>query len=359
MLFICFLRRCALQRLKASKEGTKDAATLGGKEALATSATADDIEVEVDGGVGGMGNACGSDAVGSELKEDERLFKMRENDVKVVKVVVATESFEPAALKAERNAALAAPPFAPSGGGMSHVSDGTLAGGMATEGLDGIDPAVKGEGAADTAMALTPAAHAFVKALRAGLGLKTALTPREDRSAADSSFDAAVEKELRTLFQRCDTDSSKSLGRCEFTRALSILSLDRHLQMYGGGSQGVVGGMEQLFCDLHNSSEAGGINEDQFVCLFRKLSQAEQGRKPTPPPRRRGQKWAGQTGKSSFDMYEERQRHEYKDEMALALERANDPCVGLRDTKKRASSMESVTAKEEDERVTSTFAASS
>jgi len=337
IFFICYLRG----RKTPKNATTADATKVANASVAASSDATDDDEGEVAGGFGGGGDAYGSDAVGSALKEDERRSSVRENDVRMA----VAESFEvesmasknepyPVKTDDDGDATPKNKPYPVStdeDGDANAMTDGKVVAAKDLDSIDAVDTCVdEGGVAAETpmgedetsAVAPSPSADAFVKALRAGLGLDTALTPREGRSAADLSFDTAVEMELRTLFQRCDTDSSHTMGRAEFTRALRILNLDKHLQKYGG-DHGVVGGMEQLFRDLQTSSEADSINEEQFVMLFRKLFEAQQAPKPEPPPRRRAP--AKLEGKSSFEMYEEREQHEYEDEMALALERANNP----------------------------------
>lgn len=327
LFVVCTTRTIRFECRKTCEDvSAEDATNLGDK---GTAATMDDVEGEVDGGFmeGGSGDAYGSDAVCSALVNDERLSPVRENDVRVV---VATESVEvePMALQDEPQAALAPAPAADKGGAANCLTkDGVAAaeelypintaGQRVDEDWVTIATAV-GEEPSATDMALSPTDDAFLKALRAGLGL----------SEADSAFDTAVEMELRTLFQRCDTDSSQTMGRAEFTRALRILNLSHHLEMYGG-DHGVVGGMEQLFRDLQTSTESNSITDEQFVALFRKLIEAEQARMPVPPPRRSAPKL---DGKSSLEMYEDRQRHQYEEEMALALKRVASS-AGVLDTK--------------------------
>jgi len=237
---------------------------------------ADDVEAEVDGGIGGEGEAYGSEAVGcaasADLKGDERLapadvivFTMdpckvdamaRENSCKPE----AAQTLALAATEAktvdppddittlERAASLISGSGAVLWGSMTSAIgsatgvctgsdalettktiDNATDGEKGLEGEEGLEPTSTGDARSKVAKESKPdqAADAFVKALRAGLGLDLALTPREGRSV---SFNV-VEMELRTLFQRCDTDGSNTMGRAEYTRALRILNLDKHLEI--------------------------------------------------------------------------------------------------------------------------------
>lgn len=161
----------------------------------------------------------------------------------------------------------------------------------------------------------------FVAALRGALGIDAAA--QEAMHGGAFGFDAAVEAELRGLFKRCDTDRSGTMGRAEFSKALQILNLDQHLMQYGN-DHGLVHGMEVLYGDLDASGD-GLVDEQEFVDLFRRLSEKEQQSHP-PPPARRGTVRAnssssdGGTAKSSLEAYEEAHHVKYDSEMTHAKE---------------------------------------
>lgn len=110
--------------------------------------------------------------------------------------------------------------------------------------------------------AVTGGASTFTAALRSALGVDGGAHDAAVSTASSGTFDAAVEEELRALFRRCDRDKNGIMGRAEFSRALQILKLEKHLGLIGKSS-GLLGGIEKLFSDL--ASGGNGVDEEHFV----------------------------------------------------------------------------------------------
>jgi len=198
------------------------------------------------------------------------------------------------------------------------------------------EPPSEVEGSPAVALQATPEPaetpqNNFTAALRGALGLM-----------ASPQFDNDVESKLRNLFHLCDKDRSNTLGRGEFTHALQLLRLDRHLDLYGDG-HGLVAGMGCLFNDLcrENDEGRGEIDEESFLTLFRRLHEAEEKKLPArrrQSPRSRWKKvgiavQVNQTvlHKSSLERYEEAQFSGFDTELDAAKELASKPEMDMAD----------------------------
>jgi len=159
----------------------------------------------------------------------------------------------------------------------------------------------------------------FVRGLRDALGLHNV--------SRANCFDGAVESKLRTLFQRCDTDRSGTLGRAEFSRALSILNLERHIRNYGE-EHGLIHGIHQLFTDL-DEEDQGGISEAAFVSLFKRLYDDEE--KKWAVARHSKSSKANYRAGSSLEQFEREQRRVFQDEMTGALDRLKSPDEAIKE----------------------------
>jgi hypothetical protein len=83
---------------------------------------------------------------------------------------------------------------------------------------------------------------------------------------------SSVDSKMRALFQKCDSGGSGKLGLTGFTKALSGLRLEKHLEDYAGANTGVLEGTRKLFEDL-DSDHDGLIDEAMFLTLFKKLDE--------------------------------------------------------------------------------------
>jgi len=161
----------------------------------------------------------------------------------------------------------------------------------------------------------------FVAALRDALGIEEEASEEgAQRSEFAFGFDVAVETALKSLFLKCDTDHSGELGRAEFNHAMQALDLDNHLMLYGG-DHGMVHGMQKLFVDL-DTRGAGRLREEEFVALFKKLSEVEP-KAIEPSLSRRGKET-----KSSLELHQEAQSGKLKRELSHVKHTLEEPLAG-------------------------------
>lgn len=100
-------------------------------------------------------------------------------------------------------------------------------------------------------------------------------TPDKAAAAASAGedVDAAIEEELRCLFEHYDTNNSGEMGRASFAFAIDALHLERHLRVVGGG-HGMTRGRDRLFRAL--AAKGGNprrILADAFITLFATLDE--------------------------------------------------------------------------------------
>jgi len=124
---------------------------------------------------------------------------------------------------------------------------------------------------------------------------------------------SSVDSKMLALFHKCDTDGSGKLGLSGFTKALSSLHLDKHLEDYGGVNTGVLAGTRALFEDLDTDHD-GLVDETMFLLIFTKLDE-----KATQQQRDKGAAYKSKRG-SSIQKYEDSKYWQLESEIHDALE---------------------------------------